>query len=308
MVKNMKLLINRNGFIKVSIPFLIKILLRFLVINQRAKYLHIKFDKLHECNKRNKLLYPWSSYAIPVILNQLSINFSCVEDEINNKYFNVVLMTPKSPVLYNYISTHGNLLINDKKYKKLVKEYCSFGEKYHYDNGYWYEDLSLSHLIELIGENTFEARHNVILIYYFKKDGAKKLVDLELVEIPKYHKLNDSKNNDKYSGYNERDFIISMLQTVKIYLNINFREIINHDLKVENINLFLEKDTNYIFEIKVLISDIINDIKNIKNKQTRFINSLKKNVKINDIFLNKKRISNQFLCAIIIQSKSEIQQ
>ena len=71
-------------------------------------------------------------------------------------------MTPESPVLYNYISTNGNIGIKDKKYKKLVKEYCSFDDKYHYDNGYCYEDLSVSHLIELLGENTFEIRNKII--------------------------------------------------------------------------------------------------------------------------------------------------
>ena len=119
----------------------------------------------------------------PVILNQLNINFSCVEDEINNKYVNVALMAPKSSVLYNYISNHGNLGINDKIYKKLMKEYCSFGEKYHYDNGYCNEDLSVSHLIELFGENKFEIRPNVI--YNVESDAAKKLVDLKLVEYLK---------------------------------------------------------------------------------------------------------------------------
>ena len=71
-------------------------------------------------------------------------------------------MTPESPVLYNYISTNGNIGIKDKKYKKLLKKYCSFGDKYHYDNGYCYEDLSVSHLIELLGENTFEIRNKII--------------------------------------------------------------------------------------------------------------------------------------------------
>ena len=46
-------------------------------------------------------------------------------------------------------------------------------------------------------------------------------------------------------------------------------------------------------------------IKNIENKQTRFINTLE-NVNINNVFLDKKRISNQSLCVIIIESKFEI--
>ena len=297
LVNDMKLLINRNAFIKEfkKHPFLDKNSFEIFG-NQSASKIIFILNLINYMNIINAISYYTSKHPeqFPVILNKLNINFSYVEDENNKQYANVILMVPKSPVLYNYISTHGNLGIKDENYKNLVKDYCTFGNKYTFDNGYCYEDLSVSHLIELLGENTFEIRPNVM--YYIENDAAQKLVDLKLVEIPKKYKLNNSINKAKYSGYNERDLIISMLQTVKIELNINFRKIISHGLKVNYNKLHLEKDTTYVFEIKVQISDILNEIEKIENKQNRFINALK-HVKINGVFPDaKKDYKSIFMC------------
>ena len=287
LISDMKLLLNRNPFIKPfnNHSYFNKNSFEIFGKQPASKIICI-LNLINYINVINAIRYYTRNdpNQFPILLNELSINFSCVEDKINTKYVNVVLMTPKSPVLYNYISTRGNLGIKDKAYKKLVKEYCTFGDKYTFDNGYCYEDISVSHLIELLGENTFKIRPNVM--YYVEKKVAKKLVDSGLVEIPKDHELNKSNNSEQYSGYKERALIISMLQTVPIELNINFREIINHDLKVENNRLLFEKDTTYIFEIKVLINDIIRDKERIEDKQQRFIYALK-NVKINGEFQNK---------------------
>ena len=297
LVKDMKLLINRNAFIKEfnEHSFLDKNSFEIFSKQSASRIIFI-LNLINYMNVINAISYYTRKHPeqFPVILNKLSINFSYVEDEINKKYANVILMVPKSPVLYNYISTHGNLGIKDEKYKALVKEYCTFGNKYTFDNGYCYEDLSVSHLIELLGDNTFEVRPNVM--YYIENDAAKKLVDSKLVEIPKKYILNDSINKIKYSGYNERDLIISMLQTVKIELNINFRKIISRGLTVKYNKLYLEKGTTYLFEIKVQISDILKDIEKIENKQNRFINALK-HVEINGVFPDaKKDYKSIFMC------------
>ena len=71
----------------------------------------------------------------------------------------------------------------------MVKNYCVYNEKYKLDNGYCYEDLSVSHLIELMGENSFETCPNVM--YYIKNNVAKDLIKLDLVEIPKPYILAD---------------------------------------------------------------------------------------------------------------------
>lgn len=289
LIKDMKLLINKCVFIKEFNKhfFLNKDSFEIFDVKKASKIIFI-LNLINFINIINAISYYTRKQPeqFPVILNKLSINFSWFEDEVNKELAKVVVMTPKSPVLYNFISTHGNVGIKDEEYKELVKDYCMYGDKYTFDNGYSYEDLSISHLIESLDENNFEIRPSVM--YYIKSNDAQKLIDLKLVEISENNKLNEPQDVNKYKGYNERDLIISMLQREEIELNINFSEIINHNLNVENNKLILEEGTNYIFEIKVLINDIINSIEDIEKKQTRFINALK-NVKINDIFPDKEK-------------------
>ena len=96
------------------------------------------------------------------ILNKLGINFTCVKNSINNKLFDIVLLTPKSSILYNYISTYGKYGIKNKEYREKVKEYIKDNKKARFDYGYCYEDLTISHLTDLIGEENFEIRPNVL--------------------------------------------------------------------------------------------------------------------------------------------------
>ena len=96
------------------------------------------------------------------ILNKLGINFSWVTNRINKELVDIVLLTPKSSILYNYISTHGKFGIKNKEYKEKVKEFINYNMKARFDYGYCYEDLTISHLTDLIGEENFEARPNVM--------------------------------------------------------------------------------------------------------------------------------------------------
>jgi hypothetical protein len=96
------------------------------------------------------------------ILNKLGINFSWVKNRINKELVDIVLLTPKSSILYNYISTHGKFGIKNKEYREKVKEFINDNKKARFDYGYCYEDLTISHLTGLIGEENFEARPNVM--------------------------------------------------------------------------------------------------------------------------------------------------
>ena len=145
-----------------------------------------------------------------------------------------------------------------------------------------------------MGENSFETRPTVM--YYVKNNVAEELIKLKLVKIPKHYNFAGPPETDKYIGYNETDFIISMLKTVKTESNINFREIINHDLKVEKNRIILEKDKSYIFEIKVKINDIIEDLKKIEYHQNRFIHALQQAKVDNDYAYKKKEFKSILMC------------
>ena len=129
LISDMKLLLNRNPFIKPfnNHSYFNKNSFEIFGKQPTSKIICI-LNLINYINVINAIRYYTRNdpNQFPILLNELSINFSCDEDKINTKYVNVVLMTPKSPVLYNYISTRGNLGIKDKAYKKLVKEYCKF--------------------------------------------------------------------------------------------------------------------------------------------------------------------------------------
>ena len=296
LINDMKTLINKNTFIKkfndhcffekdsFDIFDKLKSTKTYFILNL-LNFINI-INAISSFSGKNNVMFA-------EILNQIGINFSWVLREEGKYFVDVVLLTPKSPTLYNYLSTHGNLGI-EKEYKNMVKNYCVYNEKYKLDNGYCYEDLSVSHLIGLMGENSFETCPNVM--YYIKNNVAKDLIKLDLVEIPKPYILANPPDKDKYSGYNETDFIIHMLKTVEIESNINFREIVNHELKVEKNKIILEKDKNYIFEIKVQVKDIIEKFKKIEAHQNRFIHALKK-VKVNkDYAFTKTEFKSILMC------------
>lgn len=173
LIKDMKLLINKCVFIKEFNKhfFLNKDSFEIFDVKKASKIIFI-LNLINFINIINAISYYTRKQPeqFPVILNKLSINFSWFEDEVNKELAKVVVMTPKSPDLYNFISTHGNVGIKDEEYKELVKDYCMYGDKYTFDNGYSYEDLSISHLIESLDENNFEIRPSVM--YYIKSNDA----------------------------------------------------------------------------------------------------------------------------------------
>ena len=215
------------------------------------------------------------------ILKELGIYFSWVKKE--DKIVDVILLIPKSPVLYNYISTYGDIGFVNTDLKDTAKKYCEWNEKYNYDSGLCFEDLVTIHLSELLKDN-YISHPNVI--YYIKKELAEKLIKLKIIDIPEPYILPPSTNDKIFHGYNENDLIITMLKDVKIDENYNFNEIINGNLKREEKRIILEKGKTYIFEIKTKFEDIFAKIEHIENVQNRFIEALI-NAKYNNKPLNE---------------------
>ena len=87
-------------------------------------------------------------------MHKLGINFSW--EESDKESANIVLLTPKSSILYNYISSHGDIEIENEEYKEMMRNYYVFNKKYIFDYEYCYEVLSVSHLIEQMEKDAFE--------------------------------------------------------------------------------------------------------------------------------------------------------
>ena len=62
------------------------------------------------------------------ILKELGICLSYVkrDNKKNDEEIDIVLLTPKSPVIYNYISSYGELGFVNTDFKKIAKEYCEW--------------------------------------------------------------------------------------------------------------------------------------------------------------------------------------
>ena len=148
----------------------------------------------------------------PKILHKLGINFSYVEMDKMEDVVAVILLTPKTSALYNYISTYGGVGIENKEYRDMVTQFCIDSEKCSVDFGYCYEDFSVSYLSEIIGKDSFKIIPNVM--YYIRDTLGERLKELKLVDIPKKYRLYKSPEISLYSGFNETDFFISMLKTV----------------------------------------------------------------------------------------------
>ena len=190
----------------------------------------------------------------------------------------VILLTPKTPTLYNYLSTHGGIGIQNKEYQEMATQFCINSEKSTVDFGYCYEDFSVSYLSDVIGKDSFKIIPNVM--YYIRDRLGAELKKLKLVEIPKGYHIYKSPKISKFSGFHETDFLISMLKTVHIPMNFNFRSLKNEDITITNCNITLEKDNIYIFELKVSIYGLLKDLPKVEKVQTTFKEALD-NVKIN---------------------------
>ena len=208
LIKDMKILINKKPFIQQFNASSFIDTKSFNIFNKLdAMKIHLYLNLLNFINIINAI----SNFCekdikqFTVILNKLGINFSWIKRD--KDLVDVVVLTPKSSILYNHISTHGKSGIKEKEYKEKVKKFIKEEEKSKFDFGFCYEDLSISHLIEVLGEGTFELLPNVM--YYVKKDVMKKLKELKLVEIPESYKLNESSFPGAiYSGFDETDLII----------------------------------------------------------------------------------------------------
>ena len=104
-------------------------------------------------------------------------------------------------------------------------------------------------------------------MYYIRDTLGERLKELKLVDIPKKYRIYKSPEISKYSGFNETDFFISMLKTVEIPMNLNFRSLKNIDIKITNCNIKLEKDNIYIFELKVSIDNLLEKISEVEEHQ-----------------------------------------
>ena len=240
----------------------------------------------------------------PKILHKLGINFSYVEmDKMEDVV--AVILTPKTSALYNYISTHGGIGIENKEYRDMVTQFCIDSEKCSVDFGYCYEDFSVSYLSEIIGKDSFKIIPNVM--YYIRDTLGERLKELKLVDIPKKYRIYKSPEISLYSGFNETDFFISMLKTVEIPMNLNFRSLKNIDVKITNCNIKLEKDNIYIFELKVSIDNLLEKISEVEEHQAVFKEALN-NVKINNNCPFSKNFTSILMCdnnPIVSQKKAQ---
>ena len=231
------------------------------------------------------------------ILKELEIFFSYVkrDNKKNDKEIeiDVVLLTPKSPVIYNYISTYGELGFVNTDFMIIAKEYCAWNQKYNYDSGFCFEDFATLYLCDTLDKDNFITFPNVT--YFIKNEYAESLIKLNLIEIPKSYKVCSSKNED-FKGYNEMDLIIQMKNDVKIEENYNFNQIIDGDLKKEGNAIILEKEMTYVFEIKKRVEDFFQKIEHVDKVQDRYIEAFK-NVKYNkNPIFNIKEYKKILLC------------
>ena len=277
LIKDMNALINKRAFIKAFNDYSFLSTEYFEIFNElESTKIYLSLNLINFINIINAIFKYTDEdpKQLAVILNKMGINFSWIKYLGNT--VRIVLLTPKSSILYNYLSTHGIFGIENKEYKEKVKEFLLSEDKNTFDFGFCYEDISTSHLIEVMGENNFQLVPNVM--YYVKENLAEKLIKLNLVDITKPYKI--KKVPHKY-GYNETDLIISMKENVEIESNFNFRTITIGDIKFDKNKITLEKGVNYLFEMKTSVWLIEDRIQQIENAQSKFINALK-NVKIID--------------------------
>lgn len=90
-------------------------------------------------------------------------------------------MTPKSSAIYNYLSTHGETGFNDKELNELTNNFCQDIEKYKYDYGYQYEDLTTLHFNEIIDGT--DCKKYPTVMYYI--NNLLKIKNNKLINLPK---------------------------------------------------------------------------------------------------------------------------
>ena len=275
LIKDLNALLDKNAFIEKFNEHTFMEKESFDIFDElKSTKIYFNLNLLNFINIINAINYftQNDSNKFATILNQLGINFSWVEMEGMKNTVSVILLTPKTSALYNYISTHGTT-----------------------DYGYCYEDFSVSYLSSMIGKDSFKIIPNVM--YYIKDELGEKLKGLNLVNIPENYEIYKSPKISKFQGYNETDFFILMLKTVEIPTNYNFKNMKIKDLKInkENKNIILQENMIYIFEIKVSLDTFIKKMKDIVKDQKMFKHALQ-NVKIKDNYPFSKNFVNVLMC------------
>ena len=306
LIKDLKDLLDKNAFIeKFNAHTFIKKESFEIFDKLNPTKIYFNLNLLNYINIINAINYftQKDKNKFPIILNKLGINFSWLEMEGMKDTVVVILLTPKTSVLYNYISTHGGVGIKNIEYKTKAIEFCNHSTKSSTDYGYCYEDFSVSYLSSILGRHSFKILPNVM--YYIKDELGKKLKELNLVEIPKNYEIYKSPKVSLFQGFNETDFFILMLKTVEIQTNYNFKNIKVKNLKInkENNNIILEEKMIYIFEIKVSIDTIIKGMKGIVKDQKRFKYALQ-NVRIK----NKCPFPNNFISILMCDNNPQLAQ
>ena len=158
LIKDLNALINKNAFIQKFNEYSFINQDSFQIFEElQADKIFLNLNLTNYINIINVVSYfaNKNQKQMASILNKLGINFSWVKNRINKELVDIVLLTPKSSILYNYISTHGKFGIKNKEYKEKVKEFINYNMKARFDYGYCYEYLTISHLTDLIGEENF---------------------------------------------------------------------------------------------------------------------------------------------------------
>ena len=239
------------------------------------------------------LLWEESNYSPSILIKyitNLDLYFSFVEDEETSEV-DFVLMAPLSKNLYNYISSYGKYLFNDRDLSDKAKSFNDFSQKYQYDVGYYFEDMNTINLLHSIGESNYKLLPKII--YYVKQKAAENLTKLKIINAPKLIKFHDpTKDQKEYSGYNEIDLCLFMKKKKIIKENENFKFI----TREYNLNsaLELQNNYNYFFEFKNEASDI--DTFHTNKMVKRFVNALK-NIEITEnIKFDLNKIRTIFFC------------
>ena len=128
-------------------------------------------------------------------------------------------------------------------------------------------------LIQNIEENSFNVNPKVM--YYIKPTAIKRIISKKIINDPENYSFPEQTNNNKFEGYNEVDFSLTMNKDTKITENENF-QIIMGDKKIqESGNIVLNKGSIYFFEIKKSINKIYNNISDTEKKNKRFLEAYK---------------------------------
>ena len=87
-------------------------------------------------------------------------------------------------------------------------------------------------------------------MYYIKPNTIERIIKKGIINEPENYTFPKQINNDKFEGYNEIDFCITVLEDIKISENENFQIIIEDKKMKESGNIILKKGLIYFFEIK----------------------------------------------------------